>query len=183
MTDEQKAPWDQLEGEPSPAYARFLVYRNLGPGRSLERAYQAFLSTIYQESAENRRKPPQLSGQWSDDSSRYGWVARAAAWDIEMLATAGEQIVINFIEAVRALSQKAVEALSRPEVKPDDWRDLLEAIRIVGDVLSVEAIATVASRARHHAAAPGAEVGRSRGPARIAAGAPAGDPGRDPAAG
>jgi hypothetical protein len=37
--------WDQQPGEPNSDYAKFLVYRNLGTARSLDRAYRQHKAT------------------------------------------------------------------------------------------------------------------------------------------
>jgi hypothetical protein len=53
MTDTERKPWDQLEGESDESYARFLIYRSLGPARTLLLGYIAFRGN-----ASNQKKPP-----------------------------------------------------------------------------------------------------------------------------
>jgi hypothetical protein len=53
QADGQRQPWEQQPGEPDAAYVRFLVYRNLGPGRTLRLAS----ATLTGRSATNRNKP------------------------------------------------------------------------------------------------------------------------------
>src|SRR5262249_5670477 len=75
-------PWDQRPDEPDPAFVRFLIYRDLGPGRSLIQAYLAFLRLLdgSTEGVERRSIP----GQWYRDSRQWEWVRRARAWDVEV---------------------------------------------------------------------------------------------------
>src|SRR5687768_17558601 len=113
MSDErERAPWDQLPGEPDVAYARFLLYRNLGPARSLEKAYGAFLSTIEDESAQNRVKP-RASGTWCEDSAQYKWVARAVAWDVDSFKVLGTQFVVRYVEVLNKLTERLLDELAR----------------------------------------------------------------------
>lgn len=58
--------WDIRPDEPAKAYAAFAAYREMGPGRSLERVSQ-----------DDTRALPNLK-RWS---ARFGWVERARAFD------------------------------------------------------------------------------------------------------
>lgn len=62
------ATWGQLPNESEPAWAAFKVYRNSGPTRSLKKAARVV------------GKVKRLIERWS---SRHGWQARVAAWDLE----------------------------------------------------------------------------------------------------
>jgi len=59
--------WERQPGETAKAYAAFCVYRDLGPGRSLEKAAQA----MGYKSRKN----------FSIWHSKYEWVKRAEAYD------------------------------------------------------------------------------------------------------
>ncbi|TAM68311.1 MAG: hypothetical protein EPN50_05040 [Chloroflexota bacterium] len=63
------APWEPQPGESSPAFAAFVMYRDLGPGRSITKTAEAL--------GRNRT----LIGDWS---SRWRWQERIAAWDGEL---------------------------------------------------------------------------------------------------
>src|SRR5262249_28786381 len=43
MAENKLKPWDQQPDEPDAAYSRFLMYRNLGPARTLDAAFANFL--------------------------------------------------------------------------------------------------------------------------------------------
>lgn len=65
-----KNVWERQDDETSIAYAAFLRFRDLGPGRSVLAAYN-------QNSHRARRAP----GQWNKWASQHRWKQRAAAWD------------------------------------------------------------------------------------------------------
>lgn len=62
-------PWDRQDKETPPAWAAFQAYRDLGPGRTIAKAWEA----CGRHAASLR-----LGEEWS---SKHDWVARAAAWD------------------------------------------------------------------------------------------------------
>lgn len=139
---DERAPWDQMEGEPAPAYARFLSYRNLGPSRTILRA----------EAALNNGKPKEKGSKpgstWAQDSATYGWVARADAWDVSNLQRAGEQFVVRFVEILRRYSLRTLEAIEAGSIKPNDWRSLTEAVTTLSAFVSPAALAAVAANGR-----------------------------------
>jgi len=69
-------PWERQPQESAPAFAAFDTYRSLGPERSLARVGQTL------------GKSTDLMERWS---TRWGWVARAAAWDDHLAAVARKQ--------------------------------------------------------------------------------------------
>lgn len=66
------APWEQRDAESSAAFAAFLAYRNLGPGRSLSKAWEA---------SKGDRKGIGVPGQWRQWSVTHRWIDRSRAWD------------------------------------------------------------------------------------------------------
>src|SRR5690348_6359267 len=79
----------RLRGEPLRAYRAYLVYRDLGPGRTLRGAWRR-----HREESRKRRGSrgrPRLAkqesgpaGQWTQWSSQYRWVERAAVYDADV---------------------------------------------------------------------------------------------------
>jgi hypothetical protein len=128
-----KNPWDRQPKEPPEAYARFLVYRNLGPGRTLDAAYRV---------ASNRTE--KHNGMWGEESARYGWVQRARQWDVHLLIEHGDDIVLSFYESMRKLARKVATAID--QIEPDDWGGLLEALKLLGSHISNEAVEKVLAR-------------------------------------
>lgn len=76
-------PWERLEDETSKAYGAFLLFRDLGYGRSVRRAYRAYLE------ATGRQKSPKVSANVSPSFrrwvERHAWRERAEAWDLHEL--------------------------------------------------------------------------------------------------
>lgn len=71
-------PWNQQPGESPAAYRAFLVYRDLGPKRSLSAALEA------------DGRPPTSLAYWGRWSSANAWLARCAAWDAHLQKLADE---------------------------------------------------------------------------------------------
>lgn len=110
--------WDQLLDESARAYACFLVYRDLGPDRSLDKAF-----TRAQEAQEGTRKAP---GCWHQWSGKYRWPERAQAWDAAMRAK--EQAAREAAQAAEAQAW----ARKRAEEAAVEWdlsRALIEKAR------------------------------------------------------
>src|SRR5262245_65289425 len=97
-------PWDPQPDEPAAAYRRFLVYRNLGPARSIDAACRL-------GGAANRKKSQRATGTWFADSRTFDWPARALAWDIAQIATNGQRAAVGFITALEAYALAVVQAL------------------------------------------------------------------------
>ncbi len=136
-TAERKA-WEQLEGEPNEAYARFLVYRNLGRARSLDAAFRLDIGK-----ATKGNKRQQAPGQWGGDSVQWNWVERATAWDIEMLTLHGEAVVLDFIAAMRNYASKTLHASLRERLTPRDWGELTNAINTLGKFIPADTVAAI----------------------------------------
>jgi hypothetical protein len=121
-------PWEQLRGEPKESYCRFLFYRNLGPGRSLNLAYRTYLNTIPVDPAQPGNalkgvKPRRAPANWLDDSSRYRWTERAVEWDIAQLERIGIDVAPLWAGILRASLVKSAQKFAQPSFKPTNWRD------------------------------------------------------------
>jgi hypothetical protein len=80
--------WEQLIDETPKAYAAFVAYRDLGPQRSIHRAYIEFASKKGRKGGKaGASKAP---SHWEEWSSKYDWVTRAEAWDDERRRLAEE---------------------------------------------------------------------------------------------
>lgn len=137
MEDQPRQPWDQQPGEPPEAYARFLVYRNLGPARTIEAAYKA--------NAEGRKsgKPVSRSGHWEEDSRTHNWVERSTRWDIHNLTTAGAGAVAKFVRIIDLVALRSLEALEDGNIKPTDWAGLVNALDKLGAYIPAETVAQI----------------------------------------
>lgn len=121
--------WDQQPDESNAAYARFLAYRNLGPSRSLERAYQATKGNAGQPAP----------GQWTRDSERFNWVERATAWDVALLLQQGEVAATAYVAAVKKHAFNVLDALESG-IKPETFADVTKAIELLAKLFPGEAI-------------------------------------------
>lgn len=146
MTDAPQSPWDQLPGEPPEAYARFLIYRNLGPARSLDAAYQA--------SAPKRSKSPSVSGQWKDDSADYNWRERAARWDVAQLSVVVPEATGLIFQSIAEYAKIILEALQERKHTPRTWAELKDGLVVLSTLVSPDVIAAATDHAQP--AGPGA---------------------------
>jgi hypothetical protein len=124
-------PWDQLMGEPKESFCRFLFYRNLGPTRSLAKAYRAYLNTLPDAEAKQqahtltgvKKCSNRAPGNWYQDSIRHKWDSRSNSWDINQLQNVASDIAPMWAAILRTMVMKTAEALARPGFKPKSWRD------------------------------------------------------------
>jgi hypothetical protein len=96
-----KMPWEPRPAEPPLAYARFRLYLELGPSRSLAKAAEAGGLSL--------ARLKQLSGRWQ-------WPLRAVAWDEH-----------QFRERCRHEAQAQAEAQARLLKESADWQRLARA--------------------------------------------------------
>lgn len=128
-------PWEQREGEPAAAYARFLIYRNLGPGRTL------LAAQTVARGATGRKQSQSITGVWAHESSEWEWVARSDAWDVAVISEIGARAAVRFVATLERMALKALEALDKVEVAPKDVKELVEVVRALGEFIPAEAFA------------------------------------------
>lgn len=134
-------PWDQLPDEPDETYARFLMYRNLGPGRTLLAAYCVHIASFRNASTVGKRqKPQEVPGHWGNDSARWKWGDRATAWDIHTLHTHGEQLSVLWVGLIRLAAEKCAQKMAQPNCKPRDFMQCLAVVDKLAAFLSPDAI-------------------------------------------
>src|SRR5262249_22947145 len=131
----QRQPWDQREDEPDGAYIRFLIFRNLGPPRTLVAAYQAFLADREEASEGVEKRAP---GQWHTDCRVFDWVNRCRAWDIAMLSEHGKESIVAFNDAIRRASVKVCAAITQMD-GPENWEQVLESLNVLNTLIAPEA--------------------------------------------
>lgn len=110
--------YERQPDEPARWYARFLLYRGMGAGRSL-------LGCVHREEAEKsgEKRSKKVPGSWDDAFERWHWKARAEAYDADQQAQAEERrrvlLEIEQAEIERilttgyALMHKRIEGLSK----------------------------------------------------------------------
>lgn len=143
------AAWEQRPNESDESYARFLLYRNLGPGRSVQTAYNLYTQQFrnaaqgHGPDAENSRKRLLVPGHWNVDSARHLWVDRSLAWDIDNLSRHGERLAALWIGILIKAAEKAAERLADPRVKPKDYMQCIALVDKLSAYLSPDAIRTL----------------------------------------
>lgn len=144
-------PWDQLEDEPPEAYVRFLIYRNLGPARTVDLAYSAYLAQMPSEpsAAAKRRggkKPPgpkaqsRATGVWWADSSAYDWKNRATAWDVYHFANVVPDGAIAIMSVVAETAKVALRALEAGTLRPRTWGELIDGVQLLTSFVSADTV-------------------------------------------
>lgn len=153
--------WSKLPAESDEAYSRFLIYRNLGPCRSIRRAYFRYLQEYdgYRGGIKGINPPH----NWRAECAEYFWVERSAAWDVRNLSAYGARIAVLHVQAMTKVAEKSVRYAKRLEPGDEGWGDLLDSIRLVAEFLTPDVIRAIQERSKPaRAAADGRAGDRSR---------------------
>ena len=103
--------WRRMAGESTADYAAFLLFRNVGPTRSLRRAYQ-----LWQQQLANYVQPPKGSprqkppGSWQTRYRKWEWKRRATCWDVHRMAYTGAQVAAIHTQTVVNVAVKVLKA-------------------------------------------------------------------------
>lgn len=121
MRKAEIAPWERQPGETEKAYEAFLIFKNLGPGRTFKAV------------SDRLQKSYTLIRRWKE---RGNWESRAAEYDREnerkeQIATqkARKKMIERHIKIGTSLQGKALqalEAISPEEMKPQDIERFLQ---------------------------------------------------------
>ncbi len=155
--DAERKPWDQQAGESDEQYAQFLIYRNLGPARSLDVAYRSVNSTATNRDKSRKGKKTsknvptatvRASGQWAKNATAFNWAERAAAWDVDMLKVTVPNAVAAVFQAIDDFAKVTIIALQSGSVKPRTWAQAMGAIQILAGFISPETARNAMDRLR-----------------------------------
>lgn len=130
------AVWERMADEPEESYARFLIYRGLGPLRTLP----------YAEKTATGSKKKQASGTWTKDSTTYKWVERCTAWDISLLTKNGERLGYVFIGILEKMAEQLAERVASGLAKPKTQRDVIEWLKTLSPYLTPQLIEKIRSQ-------------------------------------
>jgi hypothetical protein len=133
-----RKPWEQLDNESNAAYARFLAYRNLGPLRTLQKAYEAHQAD---QPVKNRNKSQAPTGVWTDDSTAHNWRERATAWDVANLLQEGEQAATFYVGAMRKHARKVYESLD--QLEPERYDDAIKGLELLAKLFPPDVLAAL----------------------------------------
>lgn len=148
--DAKRQPWDQLPDEPDSEYANFLLYRNLGAGRSQQLAYQQHLDTFRNRNPDvtyDRTKKPSVPGHWKDAAAKHRWYDRAVAWDIAQLENQGPELARLWASILISAARKAAECLANPRCRPRTFGEALAVLDRLSPYLTPDAIRPLAQPA------------------------------------
>lgn len=134
---------ERLPDESDEAYARFLLYLHLGPGRSIEAAYRLYYTNRTSGAKAKNGDRRRRSGQWERDSRTYHWKERASKWDVKLLTSLVPGSIARILHAIDQMALRTVQMLESDHVKPKTWGDLLNAVSLLGSVISPEVIASL----------------------------------------
>lgn len=134
----ERQPWERQPGESARAYAAFCVYLNLGPQRSIQKAFEA-------KSAPDAPQKRPVNGTWKAWCSRFRWTERTNDYSLylELIARQEREAEHNKeLEAYRARQKHLAQATTDSAMKLvnlanqkieelqkayDDWKARLEA--------------------------------------------------------
>lgn len=111
-----RQPWDRLPSESPRAYAAFISYRDLGTGRSIDKAFEAL------NQGKKRKGRP---SEWFDWSRKNRWVKRAEAWDARCEAIQQAEFDARLKQLAHDQANFAVE----------EFRRLVERVRKADRIL------------------------------------------------
>lgn len=111
MSDEQQGlqpVWEQIpEEEPNLWYSRFLIFRDLGPTRSIHAAWK-----LEPKKVKKGQKKLNIPPIWYDAAKKFQWHERAAAYDTyrrEKVFTEGYAYDLNRIKKLDEIAAKMTE--------------------------------------------------------------------------
>lgn len=113
----ERLPWHQQEHESLLWFRRFERYRLMEPVRSVAAVFREEIGDI------ERTEPP---GRWYDETKKWKWEERAAAWDAHLVELEEKVIAQEREKVLRngyALMHKRVETLNKLAEKLVAWTD------------------------------------------------------------
>lgn len=92
-------PWERLDGEGPKAYEAFVVYRSMGPQRSLSALTRRLKVRPGSDQGSTSPPPPaEINAKLAHWSAKYHWVARCRQWD-EHLASRHDRGIEKAVES------------------------------------------------------------------------------------
>lgn len=123
MADESIKPWDRLPDEPKAAYARFLFFLTLGPGRTVQGAYREYCG---------EKKGTERPGSWTRESTRFRWLDRSRDWDIATHRKAVDEAA-SYLTALTTEIARTALATIKMGSKPGSraWASILKTYETI----------------------------------------------------
>jgi hypothetical protein len=128
-------PWERLPEEPAAWWTKFVLFRSLGPLRTLDEAYRAWAGAEVPQGGQRCRAP----GAWQRTSREFRWRERAAAFDLHHLELTAQEALAGFNDLIGRAVRKllaSVDSLAGPA----DWKEFREALHAVGQYVTPEVL-------------------------------------------
>lgn len=145
--------WERLPGEPARWYRRFVLYRDLGPQRTLVEAHAAAARA-------ECLAQPRLPARWVQIAATWRWEERAQAWDLWMsaqrdldapLPSDPDAYRVAIIERLMGTVYGVIVAAGLPSMSAEQARRVLPTLRgLLRDLI----LAHQTERLRRKQAAP-----------------------------
>ncbi len=132
-------PWDRRDDETDAEYARFRVYLNAGPCRTLNSAYHHYTKQFPNATSGDKRRAP---GYWRENSVKHSWGDRATAWDVRNLKASGNRAVVLYYALIEVMARKALVVARKSGIGPlsDEWPQLVSTLRAIAQKLPGEGL-------------------------------------------
>lgn len=113
--EEADPPYDKrADGETGRAYHAYSLFRDLGAGRSINKAYDLFLKQRQDngETTAGKRTAPR---HWEEWSSVHEWQSRVASFDFALELKRREQAEAEHLEQLKEFARRRLDAARRLE--------------------------------------------------------------------
>lgn len=94
-------PWEKQPDEPNEAFAQFLIYLGLGPERTLQAAYQIYISDKH-PGMHNAVVPV----SFKNTAKTWDWERRAVAFNTHVFVTRGISASYSHMALIKELTEK-----------------------------------------------------------------------------
>lgn len=126
-------PWDRQPGETDTQYGHFLAYRDLGPARTVGRAYRR---TTKQGEFTHGQGAKRAPGFFRRLAHRWRWQERAGAWDVHNLQRYGERVAPLYVAMLVKLAERALRGVRKHDIGQPEWADVLATAALLGRLMA-----------------------------------------------
>lgn len=152
--------WELQEWETAASYGRFAFYLRCGFGRTADVAFESASReaagrevegktnlALAQEQAALEAARPLGAGrsQWRQEAVQNKWEERAKLWDAAQLINSAIGAVGSWALLLDRVLKKLLGSMAKLE--PQDWRQLMEAIRDLGTIIPPDTLAAALNNA------------------------------------
>lgn len=139
MAAKRRKPWKRLPDEPLDSWVRFLFYLHMGARRSVSRCCRL---------QNNLPKGAQATGPYWEDSHRFRWAERAAAYDIHHIRRAGARVVALQVALMEESIRFVFRAFRDPACRPKNNAELRETASALSKLVPEDTVRLFLARPR-----------------------------------